>query len=139
DDGPGNYSELSFGRTSPLRPTISGASGGNGRDGVRAAGTYWLAVGGFNSTFSASAWNVTSTSTATGNISVRLDYSDGLAPTAPTGIYSATPASGAAGTSTLLKVTVTPGANPVSSGTTVTANLSAIGGPASQAFYDDGT
>jgi hypothetical protein len=38
----------------------------------------------------------------------------------------------------LLKVTVTPGANPASTGLAVTGNLSAIGGSATQSFFDDG-
>ncbi|MDP1663380.1 MAG: hypothetical protein Q8L55_15825, partial [Phycisphaerales bacterium] len=41
--------------------------------------------------------------------------------------------------STLVTVTVTPGTSPASTGIAVTGNLSNIGGPASQQFYDDGT
>ena len=44
-----------------------------------------------------------------------------------------------AGSSTLLTVTVTPGLNPASTGIGVTADLTAIGGSASQQFFDDGT
>ena len=50
-----------------------------------------------------------------------------------------TPDSVAAGSSTLLTVTVTPGGGPASSGITVNADLSSIGGTASQSFFDDGT
>src|SRR5512144_1487015 len=39
----------------------------------------------------------------------------------------------------LLTVSVTPGANPPSTGITVGANLSAIGGSATQTFFDDGS
>ena len=39
----------------------------------------------------------------------------------------------------LLTVNVTPGANPNSTGLTVTANLTTIGGAAAQMFFDDGT
>ncbi len=60
-------------------------------------------------------------------------------PTPPTGTGLATPLSVAAGDSTTLTVTVTPGANPASTGITVTANLGGIGGLAAQTFYDDGT
>lgn len=42
------------------------------------------------------------------------------------------------GQNVLLTVTVTPGANPTSSGMTVTGDLSAIGGSATQAFSDNG-
>src|SRR5205823_4470847 len=45
----------------------------------------------------------------------------------------------AAGASSLLTVTVTPGTNPASTGLTVTGNLLAIGGSATQSFFDDGT
>ena len=54
-----------------------------------------------------------------------------------TGIAS--PASAPTGTSVLFTVTVTPGTNPASTGTTVTADLSSIGGSAAQTLFDDGT
>ena len=60
--------------------------------------------------------------------------------TNPSGSGAATPSTVAAGTgTTLLTVKVTPGANPASSTLAVTANLSAIGGSATQIFFDDGT
>src|SRR5207244_4146947 len=40
---------------------------------------------------------------------------------------------------TLLTVSVTPGANPTSTGLAVSADLTAIGGGASQTFFDNGT
>lgn len=52
---------------------------------------------------------------------------------------SANPSTVISGSSTLLTVTVVPAANPSSTGIAVVANLSAIGGSASQALYDDGT
>jgi predicted extracellular nuclease len=57
----------------------------------------------------------------------------------PTGVGTAEPPSVLAGSSTLLMVTVTPGVDPTSTGLNVVADLSAIGGAASQMFYDDGT
>ena len=51
----------------------------------------------------------------------------------------ATPSTVTSGNPVLLTVTVTPAANPASTGITVTADLSAIGGSATQPFYDDGT
>ncbi|MBZ5538628.1 MAG: lamin tail domain-containing protein [Acidobacteriia bacterium] len=60
-------------------------------------------------------------------------------PTNPGGTGTAVPGSLIAGNSTLLKVTVTPGTNPTSTGITVTANLLSIGGSAAQALSDDGT
>jgi 2',3'-cyclic-nucleotide 2'-phosphodiesterase (5'-nucleotidase family) len=59
--------------------------------------------------------------------------------TSPTGIGSAVPASVTNGQTTLLTVAVTPGVNPASSGLSVTADLSVVGGSAAQAFYDDAT
>lgn len=60
-------------------------------------------------------------------------------PTAPTGAGAATPATVAVTETTLLKVTVTPGTNPASTGIAVSADLSSIGGSATQTFYDDGS
>lgn len=59
--------------------------------------------------------------------------------TNPSGVGSANPASLNAGDTTLLRVTVTPGSNPASTGITVQGNLTTIGGSATQAFFDDGT
>ncbi len=62
-----------------------------------------------------------------------------LAATNPTGTGNATPSSVLAGGNTLLTVTTTAGTNPPSTALTVTANLAAIGGGTTQAFFDDGT
>jgi endonuclease G len=51
----------------------------------------------------------------------------------------ATPGTVAAGATTLLTVTVTPGSGPASTGIAVTSNLSTIGGSATQQLFDDGT
>ncbi|GEM_PF-1186367 len=62
------------------------------------------------------------------------------APTTNPGIaVSATPDTVDRGSATLLKATITPGGNPTSTGLAVTADLTTIGGSASQTFYDDGT
>ena len=58
-------------------------------------------------------------------------------PTPPTGVGAANPPAVDPGQTTLLTVTVTPGANPPSSGITVTGDLTAIGGSGTQTFYDD--
>lgn len=60
-------------------------------------------------------------------------------PTDPSGVGAATPPIIAPGGSTLLTVAVTPGANPTSTGITVTGDLTTIGGSATQSFFDDGT
>jgi predicted extracellular nuclease len=54
-------------------------------------------------------------------------------------VGAASPASVSPGGSTLLTVTVTPGTNPTSTGINVSSDLTAIGGSASQQFFDDGT
>ncbi len=60
------------------------------------------------------------------------------APTNPTGLGAASPNPAILGNAVLLTVTVTPGTNPTSTGLTVTADISSIGGASSQTFYDDG-
>src|SRR4030095_9064856 len=60
-------------------------------------------------------------------------------PTDPSGSSAATPASVLPGEISKLTVTVTPGANPVSSGIVVTGDLTSIGGSATQQFFDNGT
>jgi endonuclease G len=61
-----------------------------------------------------------------------------LTPTSPTATGSANPNPVQIGNSTLLSVTVTPGANPTSTGITVTGDLTSIGGSATEAFSDNG-
>jgi len=57
----------------------------------------------------------------------------------PSGSGSANPSAVAQGDTTLLTVAVTPGSNPTSTGLQVTGDLTAIGGSATQQFFDDGT
>jgi len=61
------------------------------------------------------------------------------ATTNPTGAGAANPNPVAAGNVVLLTVTVTPGLNPASTGIVVRGDLTAIGGLATQQFFDDGT
>jgi predicted extracellular nuclease len=63
----------------------------------------------------------------------------GTEPTDPTGTGNASPATLANGETTLLTVSVIAGTNPASTGITVQADLTAIGGSATQALRDDGT
>jgi subtilisin family serine protease len=60
-------------------------------------------------------------------------------PNVPSGIGSATPAAVFFGGSTLLRVELAPATAPASTGVTMTADLTAIGGAAAQPLYDDGT
>ncbi len=58
--------------------------------------------------------------------------------TNPSGTGAANPSAVSPGDSTLLTVTVTPGTGPASTGLAVSADVSAIGGSATQTFHDDG-
>ncbi len=69
DDGPAAYSQLSFGQTGTNQ--LTGAEGTAGKDGVLAAGTYYLAVGLFNSTF-ADGFTASTSATAANNFSVNF-------------------------------------------------------------------
>ena len=75
-------------------------------------------------------------SVVTSGKQVKLHYSAGAS---LSGVGSATPASVTHGEAPLLTVTVTPGTFPTSTGIAVTANLSSVGGSATQTLYDDGT
>jgi beta-lactamase superfamily II metal-dependent hydrolase len=59
--------------------------------------------------------------------------------TPPSGSGLATPPSVAPGSPSLLTVTVTPGQNPASTGISVLADLTSIGGSATQSFFNDGS
>ncbi len=73
---------------------------------------------------------------------LKLNFGCSNDPVPPSGNGSASPSNVyacGAGSPALFSVAVTPGFNPTSTGLAVTGNLSAVGGLASQAFYDDGT
>jgi hypothetical protein len=75
-------------------------------------------------------------------IAAALLQSNGSAqsgPTPPSGVGTAFPSFLTAGDPILLTVDVFPGENPPSTGLSVTADLTPIGGSATQAFFDDGT
>lgn len=57
----------------------------------------------------------------------------------PAGVGSATPNPVTSGNTTLIRVTVTPGSSPTSTGLAVTADLTNIGGSATQTLFDNGT
>jgi endonuclease G, mitochondrial len=62
-----------------------------------------------------------------------------VSPTNPSGTGAANPNSVLPGETSKLTVSVTPGANPASTGLAVTADLSSIGGVNNQQFFDNGT
>ncbi|HJQ71636.1 MAG TPA: lamin tail domain-containing protein [Blastocatellia bacterium] len=68
-----------------------------------------------------------------------INVTSNAGPTDPTGVGAASPGSVTPGGATTLTVTVTPGANPTSTGITVTGDLTSIGGLAAQPFFDNGT
>jgi hypothetical protein len=75
-------------------------------------------------------------------IAAALLQSNGSAqsgPTPPSGVGTAFPSFVTAGEPILLTVDVFPGENPTSTGLSVTADLTPIGGSATQTFFDDGT
>jgi len=81
---------------------------------------------------------VTDSQGRTGSASISLNVG-AAPPTNPTGSGSANPSTVLAGASTTqLSVTVTPGTNPASTGIAVTADLTQIGGSATQSFSGSG-
>ncbi len=71
DDGSGLNSQLSFGRGT--RPAVGDGSAYDGRDGATlTAGTYYLAIAGYDSIFNATDFGVTSSSTRTGPAVINL-------------------------------------------------------------------
>ena len=91
------------------------------------------------------AWNysVVSGTTTTNAQALAIDNVSVLGigtvtPTNPTATGAANPNSVLPGETSTLTVSVTPGTNPTSTGLTVTADLSSIGGSASQQLFDDG-
>lgn len=126
DDGLGLRSLLSYGQTAPSRAT-GGGNLATGQDGTLAAGTYWLSVSAFPTTFGATGWTVTSTSTTTGrNTTLNFNIQAPGSPTNPTGVGTASPTSGLAGSIFLASVTVTPGANPPTTGHTVSLDATSV-------------
>jgi DNA/RNA endonuclease G (NUC1) len=71
--------------------------------------------------------------TASGNISLTV-----VTPTSPAGTGTANPSSPFPGDGALFTVNITPGTNPASTGLTVSADLSAIGGSPTQLFSGSG-
>lgn len=92
------------------------------------------------------AWNysVASGTTTTNAQALAIDNISvlgvaGPPPTSPSGTGAANPSTVVAGSATLVTVSVIPGSNPTSTSITVTGDLTAIGGSATQSFFDDGT
>src|SRR6185436_3516705 len=67
-----------------------------------------------------------------------LRINEEVLPTSPTAVGAASPNILSRGSDTTLTVTVTPGQNPTSTAISVSGDLTAIGGSATQPFFDDG-
>ncbi len=140
DDGSsGAESLLTFGAGG--RPAVNDACGTdagarNGFGGVLAPGTYYIAMGIFNSNFNATLFDVNGTGGAV--TGVTLNISSIPPNTPPTGVGAAGPAPINELATINLAVTVTPGQNPVSTALTVQADLTSIGGSAGTTLFDDG-
>jgi hypothetical protein len=75
DGGSGNRSQLSFGRTSPVRAAVDPTGSPHARDGFSGpltAGLHYLAVTQYSATFAGAGWNVVSTGAQAGNIGVEF-------------------------------------------------------------------
>ena len=143
DSGVGLYSVLTFGIGSGqlLGDTynLGGDGIANGENGPLAGGTYWVAVGRYNVTFT-SGWGATSTYAGTETTTtLNFAVSPPTAPYPPSVTAAATPASTQPGQSVLFTGTVSPGGNPTSTGLVTRIDLSTAGGSATQLMYDDGT
>lgn len=73
----------------------------------------------------------------TGSASISLSVTSSSIP--PSGVGSASPSTVEAGNASLITVNVTPGSNPVSTGLSVSGDLTLIGGSGTQQFFDDGS
>ena len=140
DSGPGNLSQLSFGAgTRPAAPQGTCTSAGvtyAGSATTLAAGTYYLAVGRFNSDFSGA---YVATSTGPASPGARINLRSTVTPSNPTGAGTAIPNQVANNVSNdvVLRVATTPGQFPISTGLGVTVNTALIGG-GTVTLLDDG-
>ncbi|MGD9688815.1 MAG: hypothetical protein AB7K52_02350 [Phycisphaerales bacterium] len=138
DDGPGDYSALSFGQASPPRPPVGGSLSFNGRDGQLAAGSYYFAVAAFRTDFALTDWGALPLMNVSGNVTLRLELGCSACPTNPSCTASIEPAHAPRGQSLLITVTPAAGANPPSTALAAEIDLSPLGGPAVVPLRDDG-
>jgi subtilisin-like proprotein convertase family protein len=151
NEGPGTAvyrdAALSYGATCPTRPnnatapaTINGTLF-NGRDGALAAGTYYLAIVRDFGTFT-TPWGVAPPTTGADSISgnVQVEITLGTTGTPPPVLTasSATPPSVNSGALSLLTVTAN-GCISSDKPTSMTIDLSSVGGSATAPMYDNGT
>jgi hypothetical protein len=134
DDGSGLLSQFTFGTGSPARPAVGDGLAYNGRDGALRPGIYYIAASSVPTTpvnyiiSGAANFGTTSTSGNTGTLGLRLSAGT-TANTSPTGTGVLVPNWASVSTSNaVLRVTVTPGANPASTGLAVSVDTASLGG-----------
>jgi hypothetical protein len=143
-DGSGSLSQLTFGLATPPRSPVGNGLAYNGRDGnFVSAGVYYIAVAGPGtvtpSTTATTGINFGHTSTSANSGTINLQIDGAVAVTSPSGVGSAIPATANVSTPVTLRVNVTPGSNPVSTGITVNVDASAVTGIAgTTALLDNG-
>jgi hypothetical protein len=138
-DGLGSTAAISFGQVNPARPGSGDGEPFNGRDGSLVAGqTYYLAVTQYRQTFT-SPFGATSAGNVAGAVRVFISgqANTGLA-ASPEMVPSLVAVGGPSSPESLLKVTVAGALAPASTGITVTANLSTIGGGSAVTVLDNG-
>jgi len=144
DDGAGLFSAASFGQACPTRPnpaigTNAAGVAFNGRDGAfLAAGTYYLAVTGFNATFAAN-YSVTGTHTRTGDVGIEIVLNTATDVQPTLSAMTVTPAVNEALGVSLVTATLAPCSPDGFIGANVTLDLSPLGGSTTAQMFDDGT
>ncbi len=134
------YSSLNF--ASPFVSTTVGALDGNATANRASVGAILSGLNIANGANFFIRWTDANVTGADDGLSVddfSITPNTGATPTNPTVAGNATPDTVLTGSTTLLTATVTPGANPTSTGLAVKGNLTSIGGSSTQPFYDDGT
>ena len=141
DDGDdGLFSLLSFGQNTPVRPANGTGNTFAGQSGTFADGTYWIGVGRFNVIFNNDTWNIVGTYTGTQTTTtLHVRVQPAGAPISPRGVLTLSPNRGLPGDVVFAECTVTPGANPVSTGLTVRLDASGADAGSAITMYDDGT
>ena len=132
-DGSGSLSQLSFGLVNPNRPAVGvpASLAYNGRDGDLRPGLYYVGIAATgtapstSSTVSGQNFGFVSTSTNTGT--VNLNVATGSVTTNPAGSGTVVGCILSAPSTVTLRVTATPGGNPVSTGLGVSVDGSALG------------
>gem|GEM_PF-6222964 len=78
DDGSDFHSQLSYGGTNAPRPAVGNGAIYDGRDGLLAADSYLIAVGGWPATWGATFWGAATTSNASGDVVLNFTTNTGV-------------------------------------------------------------